>query len=126
MQLSEFETEVMAVIWRLGECSAPAVHTEVAGHRNVTYSTVKTIIDRLEQKGAIRRTRNVGRRIFLVAVVQPAKLQSNLLDRMLNTVFAGDPRPLFSHLIQSKKLTREELDYLSELLKKEREELDDD
>ncbi|MCE2461232.1 MAG: BlaI/MecI/CopY family transcriptional regulator, partial [Pseudomonadales bacterium] len=50
MKLSEFELDVMQQIWRNEECSAPEVHRELGEARDVTYSTVKTIIDRLERK----------------------------------------------------------------------------
>lgn len=126
MNFSEFEMDVMTVMWRLGECSAPQVHQAIRIDKQVTYSTVKTIIDRLEKKGAVKRTKSDGRTIFLKTTIQPSKIQSNLVERLLTTVFAGDKRPLFSQLIQSETLTKDELDYLSDLVTKRQKELDDD
>ena len=50
MKLSDFELEVMQLLWRQGECSAPELHQLIEKNKTVTYSTVKTIIDRLEKK----------------------------------------------------------------------------
>ena len=126
MKLSEFEAQVMAVIWELGECSAPQVHQAITQQRQVTYSTVKTIIDRLERKQAISRTRADGRTIFFQATTQPAKVQGGIVDRLLNTVFAGDRRPLLAQLLDSDKLSRDDLEYLAELVEaKKREQRDD-
>src|SRR4029077_10981099 len=55
MRLSEFELEVMAHFWRDGELSAPALFERIGAEKGVAYSTVKTIVDRLEKKGAIER-----------------------------------------------------------------------
>ena len=126
MNLSDFEIDVMTVIWRLGESTAPQVHEAVESTKPVTYSTVKTIIDRLEAKGAIKRTRTEGRTIFFEAAVAPSAIQSTLLEKLLNTVFAGDRRPLFSALLQAEELTKEDLDYLTGLVAQRRGELDDD
>ena len=48
MRLSEFELEVMAHFWRDGELSAPALFERIGAEKGVAYSTVKTIVDRLE------------------------------------------------------------------------------
>lgn len=126
MSLSDFEVDVMNVIWRFGECTAPQVHQEVEKSKPVTYSTVKTIVDRLEKKGAINRTRTEGRTIFFEPAIAPSEVQSNLVDKLLGTIFAGDRRPLFSRLLSAEELTKEDLEFLSELIDKRRGELSND
>lgn len=126
MNLSDFEVDVMAVIWRLGECTAPQVHQAVMQTKPVTYSTVKTIIDRLEIKGAIQRTKTDGRTIFFKAAITPSAIQSNLVERLLSTIFVGDRRPLFTQLLSAEELTKEDLEYLSNLIAERRGEIDDD
>ncbi len=126
MSLSDFEVDVMNVVWRFGECTAPQVHREVEKRKPVTYSTVKTIIDRLEKKGAIQRTRTEGRTIFFKPTIAPSEVQTNLVDKLLGTIFAGDRRPLFSRLLSAEALTRDDLEFLSKLIDKRREEFRDD
>lgn len=126
MNLSDFEIDVMAVIWRSGESTAPQVHQEIEKSKSVTYSTVKTIVDRLEKKGAIQRTRSEGRTIFFEPAIAPSEIQTNMVDKLLGTIFAGDRRPLFSRLLSAEELTKEDLQFLSELIDERRGELGDD
>ena len=114
MKLSDFETQVMSEIWKLGECSAPQVHERIHAQKPVTYSTVKTLIDRLERKGAIKRTKAVGRTIFFKPCIEPEELSDGLLDRLLTTVFAGNRKPLIAALLDSEQLSNDDLKYLSE------------
>ena len=126
MNLSDFELDVMTVIWQLGECSAPQVHAAVIKDKTVTYSTVKTIIDRLQQKGAIERIKTEGRTIYFKAAIQPDALQTGLVNKLLTTVFAGDRRPLFSQLLGDETLSREDLIYLADLVARRQGEFDHD
>ena len=120
MRLSDFELDVMQQFWHAGACSAPKVHQAIADARDVTYSTVKTVIDRLERKGALKRNRQEGRTILYEAVVSPDAVQQTMLERFVAHVFAGDRRPLLSHLLKDEELTAEEYRYLERLLARHR------
>ena len=120
MRLSDFELDVMQRFWRDGVRSAPEVHQAIANTRAVTYSTVKTIIDRLERKGALKRTRQDGRTIFYEAAASPDAVKQTMLERFVAHVFAGDRRPLLSHLLKDEELTPEEYRYLEGLLARHR------
>ena len=130
MKLSEFELDVMQQIWRNEECSAPEVHQELGVARDVTYSTVKTIIDRLERKGVLTRSRQAGRTIFYKAAISPGEVQESMLERFVTHVFAGDRRPMWNFLLRDEKLSPEEYRYLEDLLvrrqHRRQEEYDDD
>jgi BlaI family penicillinase repressor len=54
MKLSVFELEVLSLLWQSKESTAPELHKAICLSKSVTYSTVKTIVDRLEEKGAIK------------------------------------------------------------------------
>jgi BlaI family penicillinase repressor len=69
MRLSEFELDVMAHFWTDGELSAPELFERIGSERGVAHSTVKTIVDRLEEKGAIERVANRGRTIVYAPAV---------------------------------------------------------
>jgi BlaI family penicillinase repressor len=70
MRLSEFELDVMTHFWNDRELSAPELFERIGAERGVAYSTVKTIVDRLEQKGAIERVSNRGRTIVYSPLVK--------------------------------------------------------
>lgn len=116
MRLSEFELDVMQQVWRGEERSAPEVHRAVADVRGVTYSTVKTIMDRLERKGVLARSRQEGRTIFYKAAIPPGEVQRSMLERFVTHVFAGDRKPMWNYLLRDERLSPEEYRYLEDLL----------
>lgn len=126
MQLSDLEIDVMNVIWGKGECSAPEVHQALVSDKGVTYSTIKTIIDRLEKKGAITRTRSEGRTIYIQPAVSPEAVQQSMLERLVNHVFAGQRRPLFTQLLRDEELSAEDVKYIEALLKQRQGKPNDD
>jgi BlaI family penicillinase repressor len=117
MRLSEFELDVMAGFWEGKELTAPGVFKLLGAKRGVTYSTIKTIIDRLEAKGALVRTRTEGRTIFYRAAVQRDKTRRRLVKSFLRRLYGDDLRPLFAQLVADESLSDEELAYLRQLLK---------
>jgi BlaI family penicillinase repressor len=116
MRLSEFELDVMTHFWNDRELSAPELFDRIGPERGVAYSTVKTIVDRLEQKGAIERIANRGRTIVYAPVVKRERVRKPLVKSFLRRLFGNDLRPLFAQLLQDEKLSGEELDYLRKLV----------
>jgi BlaI family penicillinase repressor len=116
MRLSDFELDVMAHFWEHDRLSAPGLFQEIGESRGVTYSTIKTIIDRLEAKGAIKRVDSRGRTILYRAAVGRERVRKPLVKAFLRRVFGNDLRPLFTQLIRDEKLSADEIDYLKRLL----------
>lgn len=123
MKLSEFELEVMQLLWEAQEASAPELHERVQISRDVTYSTVKTIVDRLEAKGAIARSRQAGRTIFYTPLLAQDKYTKPLVKRFLDNVFGGESTTLFNHLLSDEKLKEADIEYLEKLLEAKKAEL---
>ncbi|MCB1044495.1 MAG: BlaI/MecI/CopY family transcriptional regulator [Acidobacteria bacterium] len=116
-ELSNFEIEVMHLFWEAGELTAPEAHERVASERDVAYTTVKTIIDRLEQKGALKRVRTYGRTIVYAPLIKKEAMAKRHLQRFIDTVFKGRPRDLFATLFNDDQLSLDDLSYLESLLK---------
>lgn len=112
MKLSDLELEVMRLIWRDQEAIAPELHKELEADRDITYATVKTIVNRLEEKGAIRRIRTFGRTILYGPVIKESELAKPIVKNVLRRLFAGQARPMISHLLRDEKLSLEDLEYL--------------
>ena len=68
-RLSRFELEILEILWRLGESSVREVQEAIPSDDRPAYTTVQTIVQRLEQKGAVRRTRKIGNALMFEAVV---------------------------------------------------------
>lgn len=117
MRLSEFELEVMQAIWSLGETTAPEIHAAIHRKRDISYSAVKTIVDRLEYKGAVKRLSQVGRTIIYASALDEDLARANLLQDYTAKLFPGDDRiPLFNALIRDRKLTDEEIIFLRDIV----------
>jgi BlaI family penicillinase repressor len=116
MRLSEFELDVMSHFWRDGEISAPALFERIGDERGVTYSTVKTIIDRLEQKGALKRVANHGRTIFYAAAIKQERIRKPLVKSVVRRLFGDDLRPLLAQLVRDERLSDDDLEYLQKLV----------
>ena len=116
IRLSEFELDVMTHFWSDRELSAPELFERIGSERGVAYSTVKTIIDRLEQKGAIERVANRGRTIVYSPTIKRERVRKPLVKVFLRRFFGDDLRPLFAQLLQDEKLSGEDLEYLRKLV----------
>ncbi|MET1254850.1 BlaI/MecI/CopY family transcriptional regulator [Aliikangiella maris] len=92
------------------------MHEKIMEKRDVTYSTVKTIIDRLEKKQAIQRVDQSGRTIFYGALIQPARTKKFLIQSFIQRVFGGQNRPLFNHLLNEEALSIDDIKYLEKLI----------
>jgi BlaI family penicillinase repressor len=116
MKLSDFELDVMQRFWDEGACSAPAIHKWIAEDKKVAYTTVKTIIDRLEDKGAIQRERVEGRSIVYSANIEKEDISKKLLPDFVRRFFHGNASHLVTHLIKNDKLSKEDILYLEQFL----------
>lgn len=120
MKLSDFELEVMQIIWKEHAITAPEVHQQIAAERQVSYSAVKTIIDRLEEKGAVKRARKYGRTILYEAVVKKEQLSKPMVRSFIDKLFGGNVRPLFNHALAEENLSLDDIAYLEKMLQEKR------
>ena len=116
MQLSEFELDVIHLLWKLKESTAPELHQEIIKEKDATYSTVKTIVDRLEKKSAIKRIKNYGRTIVYAPAIEKESIQKPLIKKFIDKVCAGNPRLLLNHLMEDEKLSDDDIAYLQKVI----------
>lgn len=114
VQLTRFELEIMDRIWALGECSVRNVLEAIGEDERPAYTTVLTIFQRLEHKGAVRRTRKVGNASLYEAAITRRSAYRRLLDELV-TVFGGS-QPLLTHLVESGKLSLADLKAVERVL----------
>lgn len=116
MKLSPLELEVMQYVCATGTATAPDVHSQIAEKRDTAYSTIKTVFDRLEKKGAIYRKSRVGRTTIYASKVSEQSVQASLLRHFVDRVFPKDRTTLFNTLIRDSSLSQDEVRYLEKLL----------
>jgi predicted transcriptional regulator len=120
IKLTKFEMEIMDALWALGSASIREVHDSLPEKRRPAYTTVQTIIRRLEEKGAVRQTKQVGHAHIFEPTFTRDAAHRRLIDELLD-LFGGSARPLIAHLAEAGKLTLEDVKELEGLLA-EREE----
>lgn len=118
ISLTKFETEVMSILWRLGEATVREVQDAIDRDDRPAYTTVQTIVQRLEQKGAVRRTRKEGNALFFEPAITRKSVYRRLVDELLDLV--GGSQPLLAHLVESGKLSLEDLKAVEKAAKKGR------
>jgi len=104
--LTKFELEVMDLLWRLGEASVRQLH-EAVDRGRPAYTTIQTIVQRLEQKGAVRRTRKIGNALLFEPLITRKSAYRRIIDELLDLV--GGSQPLVAHLMESGKLSLDDL-----------------
>lgn len=120
MQISEAESVVMDVLWRRHPLGAEDVVAELADTRHWQEATIKTLLNRLLNKGAIAAERD-GRRYLYSPLL---KREAWVLDEsrgLLDRLFDGRVAPLVAHFSEQRKLTRKDIAELRKLL----EDIDD-
>ena len=110
MRLTRLELRVMEALWTLGPASVREVHEAIpAARRRPAYTTIQTVMYRLEAKGAVRRAKKIGNALVFAAVVTRESAERAIVDDLLGA-FGGSPQPLIAHLIDSGQLTQDDLD----------------
>jgi BlaI family transcriptional regulator, penicillinase repressor len=107
MKLTKFELEVMDALWALGAASIREVHEALPKSKRVAYTTVQTIVGRLEEKGAVRRVKKIGNAFIFEPTVERQAVHRRLVDEFL--ALLGGARPLMSHLVETGKLSLDDL-----------------
>lgn len=113
MNITRFELEIMDVFWRVGEASVREICDALAEKKRPAYTTVQTIVQRLEQKGALRRTRKIGNALMFEPAVTRKSAYRRVVDDLLS-LFGGSAQPVVAHLLETGKLTLEDLKALEE------------
>ena len=119
-ELTPAEWLVMKVCWDKGKCTARDVYEEALKHRDWQYQTVKTMLDRLAQKGYVRVDK-IGPICLYKPTISQAKVTGNAMDQFVGTVLDGALAPMFAHLARGRKLTPDEIESLRKLIEQHKE-----
>jgi BlaI family transcriptional regulator, penicillinase repressor len=117
-RLSKLEFQVMEALWEQGHLSIREILEEVPARRTPAYTTVQTMVYRMEAKGLVRRVKKVGNFHLFEAVITRQAAQRRLIDDVLS-YFGGRSRPLMVHLIESGKLSLADFKEAEKLLKRD-------
>jgi BlaI family transcriptional regulator, penicillinase repressor len=107
-KLSKLEFQIMEALWTQGEASIREIQETFPAKRRPAYTTIQTTVYRLEAKNIVRRVKKVGNFHIFAAAVSRGAAQRRLIDDLL-ALFGGRTQPVMAHLIESGKLTLEDV-----------------
>lgn len=107
-KLSKLEFQIMEALWTQGEASIREIQETFPAKRRPAYTTIQTTVYRLEAKTIVRRVKKVGNFHIFAAAVSRSAAQRRLIDDLL-ALFGGRTQPVMAHLIESGKLTLEDV-----------------
>ena len=108
VKLTRFELDVMSALWDLGTASVREIQEQLPSQKRPAYTTVQTIVYRLEEKGAVRRLKKIGNAHVFEPVVTRKAAHHRLINELLD-LFGGSARPLMAHLLEIGKLTLDDI-----------------
>ena len=117
-KLGRLELQVMDALWTLGPCTVRDIQESLPGEGRPAYTTVLTVVSRLEAKKAVRKVRKVSNAYVFEAVVSRRATESHVLDDFLR-LFGGRMQPLMAQLIEAGQLTLEDVQEAEKLLREQ-------
>jgi BlaI family transcriptional regulator, penicillinase repressor len=116
-KLTQLELKIMDALWAQGRASIREIQETFPEKDRPAYTTIQTMVYRLEAKKAVRRVKKVGNFHVFEAVVSRDAAQRKLIDDLL-ALFGGSTQPVMAHLIESGKLTLEDVKEAEKLVRK--------
>ena len=116
-KLSKLEFQIMEGLWTQGELSIRDIQETFPAKHRPAYTTIQTTVYRMEAKGIVRRGKKVGNFHIFAAAISRNAAQRRLIDDLL-ALFGGRSQPVMAHLIESGKLTMEDVKEAEKALRK--------
>jgi BlaI family transcriptional regulator, penicillinase repressor len=116
-RLSKLDLKIMQILWNRGACSIREIQEAFPERNRPAYTTVQTTVYRLEAKKAVRRAKKISNAHIFEATLSRDATERRLIDELLG-FFGGRSQPVMAHLIQSGKLTLEDVQEAERTLKR--------
>jgi predicted transcriptional regulator len=116
-KLTKLELQIMEALWTHGLCSIREIQQAFPEPGRPAYTTVQTTVYRMEGKKALRRVKKISNAHIFEAAVSREAAQSRLIDDLLG-LFGGRTQPVMAHLIESGKLTLDDVSEARKALRK--------
>ena len=116
-KLTKLELKIMEALWSRGASSIREIQEAFPERNRPAYTTIQTTVYRLEAKAALRRVKKISNAHIFEAVVSRNAAQRRMIDDLLS-FFGGRSQPVMAHLIESGKLTLDDVHETEELLRK--------
>ena len=115
-KLTALELQIMESLWTQGRLSIREVQEAFPEAERPAYTTIQSSVYRLEEKGAVRRVRKIGNAHIFEAVVSRQDTSGRLIDDLLS-LFGGRTQPVMAHLVETGKLTLNDVQETEKLIR---------
>ena len=115
--LSRIELRIMEVLWTRGACSVREIHEALPEKARLAFSTVGTMVYRLEKKRVLRCVKRISNANIFEAAISRDEAHTRLVDDLL-ALFDGHAKPVMARLVQAGKLTLDDIRDAEEAVKK--------
>lgn len=114
---TDAELEILAILWQKGPSSVREVHAILNEQRDVVYTTTLKTMQVMtgKKKGLLKRDTSQKTHIY-EAAIQPEMIREDMVDKVVNTLFAGSPLKLVMHALGSKTTSPEDLDQIKKMI----------
>ena len=116
-RLTKLELQIMDALWSRGASSVREIQAAFPEKDRPAYTTVQTMVYRLEVKKAIRRLKKIGNAHIFEATISRNAAQRRLIDDLLS-FFGGRPQPVVAHLVETGKLTLDDVQEAEQLIRR--------
>ena len=116
-RLTKLELQIMEALWSHGASSIREIQEAFPERKRPAYTTVQTTVYRMENKKLLRRIKKISNAHIFEAIVSRQAAQGRLIDELLS-LFGGRAQPVMAHLIESGRLTLEEVKEAEKALRK--------
>jgi BlaI family penicillinase repressor len=116
-KLTKLELQIMETLWNRGACSIREIQEAFPESKRPAYTTVQTTVYRLEAKKAVRIVRRISNANIFDAAISRYDAERKIIDDLL-ALFGGRTKPVMSHLVESGKLTLEDVKEAEEAIRK--------
>jgi predicted transcriptional regulator len=107
-KLTKLELQIMEALWTRGPCAIREIQEAFPKRNRPAYSTIQTTVYRLEGKKTLRRVKKISHAHIFEASISRGEAQGRLIDDLLS-LFGDRLQPVMSHLVESRKLTLEDV-----------------
>ena len=115
--LTKPELHILEVLWTKGACSIREIHEALPAKSRPAFTTVQTVVYRLEKKRALRCVKRISKANIFEATLSRDEAHTTLVDELLNLV-GGRPKPVMARLVESGRLTLDDIKEAENALKK--------
>ena len=118
-ELTEAEWAIIQAVWESEPCAAPTIQELLEDRKNWTYSTVKTLMDRMVTKGLLK-TERIRNLILYRSVITKLQAQKSEVMRTVKRAFNGALTPMMQFMLDNHALSQKQLNELEALIRKKR------